>query len=310
MARSDARFSGSSNLGGRYGIFAADIRTPDFKNFDPSFVAHKAMFCFDNRIICLGASIRNETENYPTETILFQHAWKDGQTPVWMNSPEPLTNFPYTAKSGGGSWLVDTHGNGYIVSKGDPVRLSISTQNSRGEKTREPTQGDFAAAWIDHGEAPDGASYEYAILLDGTPTTTAAFAAAPPYTVLRNDPQLQAVRDHQSGVTGYAFFEGASEPVDELILYTDKPCLVMTQQKGSKRTLSVNNADLRIIGADSSFTTDEASRPGWVDLLLKGKWKLAKPNENVELKAREENTFLSVSIHHAIPEEFVLKKMR
>ena len=311
MARSDVRFSGSSNLGGRYGIFAAHIKTPDIKNFDPTFEARKSMFCFDDHIICLGSGITNRTEDYATETTLFQHAWKDGQTPVWMSSPVAITNLPYTTKEGGPSrWLVDAHGNGYVVAKGDPVRLSISTQHSRHEKTKAPTQGDFATAWIDHGEAPDGASYEYAILLDGTPETTAAFVAAPPYTVLYNDPHLQAVRDHQSGVTAYAFFEGASKPVDDLILYTDKPCLIMTQKKGSKLAMSVNNADLRIIGADSAYTTDEESRPGWVDILLSGKWELAKPNEKVTLKDRDENTFISVPIHHAIPEEFMLKKMR
>ena len=309
MARSDTRFSGSSNLGGRYGIFAADIKTPNFKNFYPSFVARKSMFCFDNRIICLGAGIKNGTENYPTETILFQHQWKEGKTPVWMDSSEPVTNLPYTAKSSDGSWLVDAHGNGYVVAGGDPVRLSISTQNSRNEKTKQPTKGDFATAWIDHGDAPQKALYEYAILLDGTPENTAAFAAAPPYRVLCNNPQLQAVCDNESGVTGYAFFEGASEPVDDLILYTDKPCLIMTQEsKDGELTLSVNNADLRIIGADSSYTTDEASRPGWVDIILKGTWELAQPNEKITLKDRDGNTFISVSIHHAIPVEFAMKR--
>lgn len=309
MARSDVRFSGSSNLGSRYGVFAAHIKTPDIKNFDPTFEARKSMFCFDDRIICLGSGITNRTEDYATETTLFQHAWKDGQTPVWMNSPVAITNLPYSAKEGGSSrWLVDAYGNGYVVVKGDPVRLSISLQHSRNEKTKEPTQGDFATAWIDHGKAPENASYEYAILLDGTPQSTAAFAAAPPYSVLRNDSQVQAVRDHQSGVAGYAFFEEYSGTDDELILYTDKPCLVMTKSDSGTLNLSVGNADLRILGAESAYTSAEESRPGWVDLVLKGKWKLENPNGNVTIKDREGNTFISVVIQHAIPVEFGLIK--
>ncbi|MBI9019691.1 MAG: chondroitin lyase, partial [Verrucomicrobia bacterium] len=310
MARSDARFSGSSNLGGRYGIFAADIKTPDVKNFDPSFVARKSMFSFDNRIICLGAGIQNETSGESTETTLFQHEWKEGSTPVWMDSAQPVASMPHAQSSAGTSWLVDAHGNGYYIATGGTVHLSIAAQTSRHNKSKKPTQGDFASAWIDHGKAPRDASYEYAILLDGTPDKMAAFAAAPTYRVLRNDPQLQAVCDTESGVTGYAFFEGASEPVDDLLLYTDKPCLVMTQpdEKTSGLVMSIGNADLRIIGADSAYTTAEASRPGWVDILLNGTWELVTPNENVTLKDRDGNTFISVKIHHAIPVEFALKQ--
>ena len=44
----------------------------DYENFMPDFVARKSVFCFDNRMVCLGTGITNSNTEYPTETTLFQ----------------------------------------------------------------------------------------------------------------------------------------------------------------------------------------------------------------------------------------------
>lgn len=44
----------------------------DLKNFTSDFVARKTVFCFENRMICLGTGISNTNSIYPTETTLFK----------------------------------------------------------------------------------------------------------------------------------------------------------------------------------------------------------------------------------------------
>ena len=57
MARSKENFSGSSSLDGKNGMFAMKLTERDYENFTPDFVARKSVFCFDNRMVCLGTGI-------------------------------------------------------------------------------------------------------------------------------------------------------------------------------------------------------------------------------------------------------------
>lgn len=72
MARSKENFSGSTSLDGKNGMFAMKLMERDYENFTPDFVARKSVFCFDNRMVCLGTGITNSNTEYPTETTLFR----------------------------------------------------------------------------------------------------------------------------------------------------------------------------------------------------------------------------------------------
>ena len=60
-------------------MFAMKLMERDLKNFTGDFVARKSVFCFDNRLICLGTDIKNSNSDYPTETTLFQHVFRPGK---------------------------------------------------------------------------------------------------------------------------------------------------------------------------------------------------------------------------------------
>ena len=70
MARSKENFSGSTSLDGKNGMFAMKLMERDYENFTPDFVARKSVFCFDNRMVCLGTGITNSNTEYPTETMM------------------------------------------------------------------------------------------------------------------------------------------------------------------------------------------------------------------------------------------------
>ena len=226
-----------------------------------------------------------------------------------MNGAKPVSSLPASKSSSGKSWLVDAYGNGYYVAPGHSVKLSVAQQQSRHNKTREPTAGNFSAAWIDHGNAPEDASYEYAILLDGTPERMAAFAASPTYRVIRNDPQAQIVFDQDSGVAAYALFEPFVNDGDGLLVSTEQSTLVMIRKSGRGLALSVGNADLRIPAMGGSYTTGEESRPGYAEIVLRGSWTVDGTYADVETQNKEGNTYLVVNnIRHAIPVQIKLKR--
>lgn len=79
MARSKEKFAGASSLKNQNGMFAMKLMERDLKNFTGDFVARKSVFCFDNRLICLGTDIKNSNSDYPTETTLFQHVFRPGK---------------------------------------------------------------------------------------------------------------------------------------------------------------------------------------------------------------------------------------
>ena len=90
MARSKENFSGSSSLDGKNGMFAMKLAERDYENFTPDFVARKSVFCFDNRMVCLGTGISNSNADYPTETTLFQTKYngkepKVGEDNYWLH---------------------------------------------------------------------------------------------------------------------------------------------------------------------------------------------------------------------------------
>lgn len=76
----------------------------ELKNFTPDFMARKSVFCFENRMICLGTGIHNSNNEYPTETTLFQSTFQKGKSTILVNGEEEKEigfkrNFPVLLKS-------------------------------------------------------------------------------------------------------------------------------------------------------------------------------------------------------------------
>ena len=95
-------------------------------------------------------------------------AINDSVHELWVNGRQ-VTDFPFQATLGQGDWLMDGHGNGYLIVSDSKVEVRRQHQESRHNENKKPTKGDFSVAWIDHGANPDEADYEYLVILDATP---------------------------------------------------------------------------------------------------------------------------------------------
>ena len=284
MARSEENFSGSSSLGGMNGMFAIKLMERDYDDF----VARKSVFCFDNRMICLGTGITNSNADYPTETTLFQ---------TKFNGKEPKAdNDDY--------WLHDGYDNYYHVVDGT-VRSQVADQESRHEKTREKTAGKFSSAWIEHGKAPKDGTYEYMVLIQPSAAELDELQKTPAYEVLQRDQMAHVVYDKKTGITGYATFEAYQPVNDQFIVSIPAETMVMYDKESDNRIrLSVCDPNLNL--AEKTYTTKEPSRPIRKKIVVKGIWMLPSPQEGIQLEYEGNNTLLNVTCQHGQPVEMLL----
>lgn len=288
MARSEENFSGSSSLGGMNGMFAIKLMERDYDNFTSDFVARKSVFCFDNRMICLGTGITNSNADYPTETTLFQ---------TKFNGKEPKAdNDDY--------WLHDGYDNYYHVVDGT-VRSQVADQESRHEKTREKTAGKFSSAWIEHGKAPKDGTYEYMVLIQPSAAELDELQKTSAYEVLQRDQMAHVVYDKKTGITGYATFEAYQPVNDQFIVSIPAETMVMYGKESDNRIrLSVCDPNLNL--AEKTYTTKEPSRPISKKIVVKGIWMLPSPQEGIQLEYEGNNTLLNVTCQHGQPVEMLL----
>lgn len=290
MARSKENFSGSSSLGGKNGMFAMKLMEREYKNFTPDFVARKSVFCFDNRLVCLGTGITNSNADYPTETTLFQTKYNGKDSKVG--------NDDY--------WLSDGYDNYYHVVDG-AVRTQVAEQESRHEKIRAVTKGKFSSAWLEHGKAPKDGTYEYMVLIQPSASELDELKKAPSYEVVQRDQTAHVVFDKRTGITAYAAFENYKPAADAVFISIPAETMVMVGNEGEKEIrMSVCDPNLNI--AEKTYTTREPSQPITKKIILKGQWALKSPLENVQLQQQGNDTQLTVICQHGQPVEMVINR--
>ena len=269
-------------------MFAMKLMEREYENFTPDFVARKSVFCFDNRMICLGTGITNSNADYPTETTLFQTKY-DGKD-------SKVGNDNY--------WLHDGYDNYYHVVDGT-VRTQIAEQESRHEKTRAVTKGKFSSAWIEHGKAPKDGTYEYMVLIQPSDSDLDELRKTPVYEVLHRDQTAHVVYDKKTGITGYAAFE-TYQPVDDKVIAVIPAETMVMYAKESAKGIRLSICDPNLNIKEKAYTTREPSRPIRKEIRLKGHWTLASAMESVQVERQGENTVLTVTCQHGQPVEILM----
>ncbi len=270
-------FVGGLSHQGRQGLFAM-VLNETLMPAKHVLRGNKSWFFNDNQIVCLGSDIACDEAGYPTQTTLCQKALatnEQGRIRPTLVDGAPFAAFPEEraldpAKA---HWFLDVQQTGYYVPTGQAVTVARQRQKSRDVSDLRDTEGDFLAAWIDHGKEPKGASYEYMLVVRATPEAMKKYAADPPYRVLQRDQAAHIVRHTASGRWGGAFFVPqqvmpTAVGADALpILAVDRPCLVMAEaERNGRLELSAADPDLNLVGGVSQ------ARP--LRITLRGNWQL------------------------------------
>jgi len=190
-----------------------------------SLHARKAWFCFDDEVVCLGAGIRAPGPGAVATTL--NQCWLRGPVRVGRGGDSEVL------KSGaqdlaGVSWIRHD-GVTYVFP--EPVAVHLENEERSGTwstinraGSRDPVSGRVFQLSLDHGTAPKGAAYAYAILPGSRRKESRA-------EILANKPGLQAVRHKRPGITGIAFYAAGELAVPGLgRAAVDQPCLLLLRE--------------------------------------------------------------------------------
>lgn len=313
MLYSDEAFAGGLSQQQENGNFGMKLHEHD--KYNGTHRARKSYHFIGGTIVCLGTDIENDNADYPTETTIFQLAVNDavGQK-YWKNY------------QGNGNVWMDHLNTGYYV----PVKASFEKnfpQRSRLQNSGKDTKGDWVSLVVNHGKAPKGGSYEYAVLPQTDAATMKAFAKKPGYKVLKQDRDAHIVQVPAEGICSYVLFETPQATLPGgLLQRTDTACLVMVQKEASdKYLLTVAQPDLALYRGDSDEALDENgkriersiySRP-WINnesgeipvtVTLKGRWTVEETPYCKLVSADKKQTVLCFTCKDGASFEVELKK--
>ncbi|MFA6291241.1 MAG: chondroitinase family protein [Victivallales bacterium] len=238
--------------------------------------------------------------------------------PCWIDG-EKITAFPFEKSLllGAAHWLIDNKNSGYYIHPNPaPLRFERHEQKwnyiwkvwakpvqefpKDDPRNFEPTTGNFAIAWFDHGSRPDTTECVYTLIPETTPEAMGSFAKEmanksnqssviskqsekeAPYRIIQKDAKAHILWDRDSNTTGYIIFDHSWSPsptgdkrptTSDFLLKANRPCSVMLREK---------DGNLRL----SAASTDMDSWPGWAEskvflsgdivLSIVGKWEIAK----------------------------------
>ncbi|MBU0611267.1 MAG: hypothetical protein KKI08_25535 [Armatimonadetes bacterium] len=282
-ARSPETFVGGLSHRGRQGLFAMALNQP--LPGQTTLTGRKSWFFCDDRVLCLGSDLTCDEAQCPTQTTLCQKRLpKDAQgafAPTLLDGTA-LTAFPaeQSPDASQAHWFLDVQQTGYVLPAGQQLTVARQHQQSREYSDLGDTAGDFLTAWLDHGLAPNGASYEYLLVVRATPETLKQFAAAPPYRILQRDQAAHIVRDAASGLWACALFAAGEVTAHAVggdtlqVKAVDRPCLVMQEPvREGRLSLSVADPDLNLDKGVNQL------RP--LRLTLRGAWHLQQAKATV-----------------------------
>lgn len=316
MLYSDEAFAGGLSSEGWNGNFGMILHEHD--KYDGSMRARKSYHVVDNVIVCLGSDITNTEIGRSTETAVFQlSADTDQDKEHWSKASSSDVTF------------IDRNCTGYYIgkaSRGNAKFIAAYPQVTVWERKEGQSQGDWVSLVIDHGKAPEGASYEYAVMPGTDSRSLKKFSRNPSYKVLRQDRKAHIV-EFDAGISSYVFFERPDFRLDGVVCSADTSCLVMTTQKKDYMNLSVAQPDLALYrgGSDELFDQEGKrversiySRP-WKDspsleipvsVTLKGSWDIIEASEYVSSRQENGNTVITVRCSEARSYDIPLKKQR
>ncbi|MDC1107299.1 chondroitinase family polysaccharide lyase, partial [Prolixibacteraceae bacterium] len=309
------RFTGYGNLDNQYGLFGMKLREENITNFTPSHQADKSVFNFGRYVVCAGTNISNDNTTYRTETTVFQHRLSLQSQPVVVDGAT-ITSFPYAHdfNDANAHWIIDGNNNGYWIPAGQSIEVRKQSQNSKSNKKKLDTTGDFAVVVLNHGNAPTNQTYQYTILPNTTVEEMQHFAAVmgsanPVYALEQATTNQHVYNANQEGVKGYSFFN-ASTLTDSYVTEVSSACIMIIKSISENQIkISYTDPDLRIDPMTNTKSTT-LSQMGEGIVTLKGQYAFIGHHPNCEiLSTSATHTVLQFTTNHGTKSEVTFKKM-
>ena len=188
----------------------------------------KSWFMFGNRVVCLGAGLRAQSET-ALITGIDQCLLRGSVTIADVRGTHTLSEMEASHPA----WVFH-NGVGYIFPGSQNVTIRATPQHGLwrdiyawgpvGSTTR-----DVFTLWLDHGTHPGAAEYAYMILPAGSAQQMASLAADTKFKILCNTPARQAVTDDTAAMAIF-YVPGAQELAGARI-EVDHPCALIVRKQ-------------------------------------------------------------------------------
>lgn len=337
---SDQAFSGGVSTSYGCGIYAFQFKGHDKFNLQ-GFTGKKSYFFIKDMVFCLGNQITSDLD-YNVETTLFQNHMnsKDEITTVGNSS---VSEFPYNLNTTISKpfWIIDNRNTGYYIqSIGSDSQLTIrrGTQTNPNKNGNKLVKGDFMATYIQHGEKPNKASYQYILVANATAEkmenlATSMYSKKQAFKVLRNDENAHVISIADENAIAYAVYakEGAQFK-NGIVQNVNKQSTFMIKTSGNELQLSVADPDLNIYEGQDDLLPDGSrcelsiyerewfywpSKSSKVQITLRGQWLIKEQLKEMEtannkkaqiIYSDKKQTIIEFECRDGLSAEVMLKK--
>ncbi|MFC1438659.1 polysaccharide lyase family 8 super-sandwich domain-containing protein [Streptacidiphilus sp. N1-10] len=213
-----------------------------FRSYGSTLVAKKSWFLLDDCVFALGAGITGGSGADVTTTVENRNLHTDGAYTLTVDGTAQSVSAGWSASLPVAGWAHSDRTGGYLFPGGASVQAALTDRTgawsdiNTGGPT-DPVTRPYLTLGLDHGTAPSGAAYAYALLPGFTAAQTAARAGQPTVTVLANTGSVQAVRCDRLGLTAANFFAAGTAGV----ITASAPCAVVVQQNGDRVDIGVSD---------------------------------------------------------------------
>jgi hyaluronate lyase len=269
---------GGAGLDNLYGVAGMHLKASKV-----SLQAQKSWFMFDDEIVALGAGITS-TDNRTIETIIDNRKLNtNGDNKLTVDGSVKPSDIGWNESMNAVNW-IHLEGNVPGSDMGYYFPGSADVKGLREARTNGDIMRDYMNLWFDHGANPSGGSYAYVLLPNRTSAEVSDYAGNPDITILRNDADVQAVRENTLNITGINFWKDGLTTVGD-VTSDKKAALIMregtgtldvslsdpTQINSGKITIEINREAAGILEAAPEITVVQLSPTIKFTLGTKGK---------------------------------------
>ena len=250
-------YAGSVQIQDKYIVAAMDYESFNFDGPDENLVddgggvglavhkndlaSKKSWFCFDDEIVYLSAGITSTMNSKVNTTLDHRRIVKDEEFSQFVSAGgevEKLEKQDFEKKYIAPKWVNMEGHVGFLFLEDSEVYVNRYVSEECGGQS-------YFEVGISHGVNPTDSSYAYAVIPYATNEKLDKYYKDPDVEIISNTSAIQAVREKNLNIAGYAFYSaGKCENIE-----TDSPLIITARYDGDK---------LEIIATDPSHELKEA----------------------------------------------------
>lgn len=236
-ARGKTTFDGGVS-DGTYGLATMTLQRGNL-------TGEKSWFFFDSIYVALGTDINLDNDSdHDVATDVNQPLLKGDV--LTSESQQPLGKGSYSYDTNHGIWIYHDH-IGYIFPPRTKLSLIVGPQSGKwsdiGTGSDASVTADVFNLWIDHGVAPQDATYQYIVIPNTTSEGVAQRAKDSGVTILANNSVIQAVYNPRTKLAELVFRQPSYIKTPLGNVRADHACLLLVHQTDSGLRLTASDPE-------------------------------------------------------------------